>query len=179
MRRVLLPFALAAMVVLLTASFASAAKPIHEKFVIDETFTEDLCGIEVTTHLEIKGNILFFEDRLIDLSLVRATWTNEDGDWLELFAAGPAFVQEQLDGDILTITVRQAGVQERLRSSEGLTAAFDRGQIVFRVVIDLNDLEDPEDDVFLSFEIVFQAGPHPEADSDFALFCQVVHDVLG
>jgi len=50
---------------------------------------------------------------------------------------------------------------------------------VLRDVIDLNDLEDEEDDVFVSSEILFQAGPHPEADSDFALFCEVVHDVLG
>jgi hypothetical protein len=66
-----------------------------------------------------------------------------------------------------------------VRSSDGLTPAFDRGRAVIREVIDLNDLEDEQDDVFLSSEILFQAGPHPEADSGFELFCEVVVDVLG
>lgn len=52
------------------------------------------------------------------------------------------------------------GVQQRLRSSDGITAAFDWGQITFRLVVDLNDLEDPEDDVLISSEVLLQAGPH-------------------
>ena len=179
MRRVLRPLLLTALVLLLSAQVALGAKPIHEKFVVDETFEDNLCGIEVVTRLQVKGNVLIFEDRIKDVSQIRLTWTNADGDWLENFIAGPAFIEEQLDGDILTFTFRLAGIQERLRSSAGLTAAFDRGQITFRDVIDLNDLENPEDDVFLSSEIISQAGPHPEADSGFTLFCDVVQDVLG
>ena len=179
MRRVLTPLALATMLVLLTAQAALAAKPVHEKFRIDETFSETLCGVAVTTHLEIKGNVLHFEDRTIDVSQIRVTFTNAGGEWLELFATGPAFVTSELDGDIETVTIRQAGVQERLRSAEGITPAFDRGQITFQVTWDLNDLEDPEDDVFLGFEILSVHGPHPEAESGFELFCEVVQDVLG
>ena len=179
MRRVFSPLLPTVLVLLFSAQLALAAKPIHENFVFNDTFTEDLCGIEVTTQVQVKVNSLSFEDRFMDLSVVQVTWTNDEGDWLQNFAAGPGFLEEQLDGDILTITERHAGVHERLRSSTGLTAAFDRGQIVFRIVIDLNDPEDFEDDVLLSFETLFQAGPHPEADSDFALFCDVVHDVLG
>ena len=146
---------------------------------MDETFTEDVCGITATIRTEARGSVLVFADRTIEVSLVRVTITNDEGDWLRNFVAGPVFIEEQLEGDILTITLRFAGVHSKWRSSEGLTPAFDRGQIIFRDVIDLNDLEDPEDDVFLSSELLFQAGPHPEADSDFALFCEVVHDVLG
>jgi len=178
MRRVLRPLLLTALVLLLSAQVALGAKPIHEKFVVDDTFEDNLCGIEVVTRVQVKGNVLIFEDRITDVSQIRLTWTNADGDWLENFIAGPAFIEEQLDGDILTFTFRLAGIQERLRSSAGLTAAFDRGQITFRDVVDLNDLENPEDDVFLSSEII-QAGPHPEADSGFTLFCDVVQDVLG
>ena len=179
MRRVSGPVLAAVLMLLLTAQAALAARPIHDRFAVDETIAEDLCGVEVMTHIAVKGNVLVFADHAVDLSLVRLTFTNADGDWLENFVSGPVFIQEQLDGDILTITTRNAGVHERLRSSEGLTAAFDRGQISFRQVIDLNDLENPDDDVFVSSEILFQAGPHPEADSGFALFCEVVLDVLG
>jgi hypothetical protein len=47
------------------------------------------------------------------------------------------------------------------------------------ITIDLNDLENEEDDELLGFEVVSVAGPHPEIDSDFELFCEVVNDVLG
>jgi hypothetical protein len=179
MRRVLGAILLAALALALTAQLAMAAKPLHDKFTDEQTFTEELCGIPVTTHVEFSVNFLGFEGRFIDASHVRVTWTNVDGDRLELFAAGAAFGTEELVGDILTVTLRQAGVQERLASAGGPTPAFDRGQIVLQFVIDLNDLENPEDDVFVSFEVLSQAGPHPEADSDFALFCEVVTDVLG
>lgn len=179
MRRVLPSILLAALLTLASITAALAARPGHDRFTIDETFDEELCGIDVTTRIQITGNVLFFEDHLVDLSLVRVTWTNADGDWLQNFIAGPVVVTEQLDGDILTVTIANHGVHERLRSSDGLTEAFDRGQIVFRDVIDLNDLADEEDDVFLSSEILFQAGPHPEADSGFELLCETVIDVLG
>jgi hypothetical protein len=167
------------MLILLTAQLAFAAGPVHDKFVIDETFPDEVCGIDVTTHFVSKVNVLIFEDHLVDVSRLTITWTNADGDWLQNDIAGPVRITEQLDGDILTITAVNAGVHERLRSSEGLTPAFDRGRIIFREVIDLNDLEDETDDVQLSFEVLFVAGPHPEADSDFGLFCEVVEDVLG
>jgi hypothetical protein len=174
--RSLLP---AAVVLCLLAQPVAAARPTHDRFLVDETFQEELCGIEVTTHLLVKGNVLVFEDHLVDVSLVRLTHTNADGAWLENLIAGPVMIQEQLEGDLLTIVSRHVGIHERLRSSESLTAAFDRGQIIFRDVIDLNDLEDPDDDELVSSEILFQAGPHPESDSEFALFCEVVIDVLG
>lgn len=173
------PLLLAAAVLLLSAQAVLAAKPGHDRFVVDETIEEELCGIDVTTHVQVKGNVLFMESGIIDVSLVRLTWTNADGDWLQDFIAGPAFVTEVLDGDVLTITVRNAGVHQRLRSSDGITAAFDRGQITFRDVIDLNDLEDETDDELLSSETLFEAGPHPVADSGFELTCDVVVEVLG
>ena len=179
MRRVFSLLVLPVLVLLVTAQVALAAKPIHEKFLIDETFDENLCGIAVTTRLQVDVNALFFEDRVIDVSRVRLMWTNDAGDWLQNSIAGPVFNTETIDGDILTITTRHAGVHSRLRSADGLEAAFDRGQITFVATIDLNDLENHDDDVFLGFEIVSQHGPHPEADSDFELFCEVVNDVLG
>lgn len=180
MRRLSVPLLLAALVTLALAAPTAAARPEHEIFKIDETFPEELCGIEVTTTVQGNGNVLIFPDGpFVDLSTLLITWTNDDGDWLTLFFAGPASFTESLDGDILTVTSVHRGLHELLRSSEGITAAFDRGRIIFHEVIDLNDLEDFEDDVVLSFEVLFHAGPHPEADANFELFCEVVTDVLG
>jgi hypothetical protein len=180
MRRFLAPLLLATLLTLATVSTALAARPFHDKATIDDTFPENLCGIDVTTHLELNVNFLDFGDgHFVDLSQVRITWTNADGAWLSNFAAGQTNVTETLDGDILTINEVHRGVHEFLRSADGISAGFDRGQIAFVIVIDLNDLENEEDDVLLSFDTVFQAGPHPEADADFALFCEVVTEVLG
>jgi hypothetical protein len=179
MRRALVSLVLAVLAAALTTQLAVAAKPTHEKFTVDETFTEELCGISVTTHLQIKGNVLFVDDREVDLSQALITWSNSEGDWLELFFAGPDFIETQLHGDIRTVDVRIAGVPERMRSSEGLTPVFDRGLVVYQDTVDLNDLDDPDDNVLLGREVFFQAGPHPDLDSDLALFCEVVLDVLG
>ncbi|MCA1569688.1 MAG: hypothetical protein LC798_05070 [Chloroflexi bacterium] len=179
MRRVIRSVVMTSTLLLLTAQLALGARPIHEKFTIDESFSEDLCGVEVTAHVQIKGNVLIFEDRAVDVSRVKVTWTNEAGDWLQNTVSGPVFIEERLDGDILTITTRHAGVHSHLVSAAGREAAFDRGTITFVTTIDLNDLEDQDDDVFLGSEVVARAGPHPEADSGFELFCEVVNDVLG
>jgi hypothetical protein len=180
MRRPMLPLLLATLLTLATVSSALAARPFHDKARVDETSTENLCGIDVTQHLELNVNFLDFGDgHFVDASQLRITWTNAEGDWLSNFAAGQTNITESLDGDILTINEVHRGVHEFLRSADGISAAFDRGQIAFLFVIDLNDLENEEDDVLLSSETLFQAGPHPEADADFALFCEVVTEVLG
>jgi hypothetical protein len=181
MRRPVRALLLATLLTLASVSTVLAARPFHEKVKVDETTTgDDLCGVEVTTHVELNVNFFDFGDgQFRDVTQVRITWTNAEGAWLSNFAAGPASFSETLDGDILTVLEVHRGVHEFLRSADGITEAFDRGQIAFMTVIDLNDLENEADDIVLSFETVFQAGPHPEADADFALFCEVVTQVLG
>lgn len=182
MRRAAIPAIFVPLSLLLSAQVALAARPVEHILQKDDvTFQEEICGIPITTHAEVNVNLLLYEDGSVtDLSRVRVTFTNADGDWLQLFAAGRTRVQfEEDESGLLTITEWHSGVQERLRSSAGITAAFDRGRIGLVIVIDLNDPADPEDDVLVSFDVVFVAGPHPEADSDFTLFCDVFTDVLG
>jgi hypothetical protein len=90
MRRLLAAFGLAAILAVPSAAIGLAAAPDHESFKVDETFPENLCGLDVTTHVVGTGNVLMFEDHFVDLSVLHVTWTNIDGDWLTLFFAGPA-----------------------------------------------------------------------------------------
>lgn len=179
MRRVSVPLALATLLVLVTAQVVAAAEPVHDKDTVDITVSEEVCGIPVTTHLQIKENRLSFEDYVVNLSQAKITWTNASGDWLEYLATGATLVTEELSGDILTLTIRASGVWDRIRSAEGFTPVFDRGRVVYRLIIDLNDLENPVDDILISFGVLFQAGPHPEFEGDSNLFCEVVTNVLG
>jgi hypothetical protein len=76
---------LAATVVALLAfsQAALAAKPIHDKFTINETFSVEVCGVEVTTNVRVWGNIIVRSDGTgIDASRVVVTFTDADGDWV-------------------------------------------------------------------------------------------------
>jgi len=164
------------------AAPALAAKGSHEQVRVDETIPHDVvCGIDVSTHLEITGPVnVTSGGRLTDNTRVRLTFTNASGDWLVNDISGQfrQVVTDNGDGTITSIETHR-GNHERLRSADGIEAAFDRGQIVFRVVVDLNDPEDPTDDELISSEVLREAGPHPDADADFELFCEVVERVLG
>ena len=182
MRRLGAATTVAAMALVASAVPAFAAKGSHEQVRVDETIADDVvCGIDVSTHLVITGPVnVTSEGRLTDNSRVRLTFTNAAGDWLVNDISGQfrQVVTENADGTIISIETHR-GNHERLRSADGIEAAFDRGQIVFRNVVDLNDPEDPTDDELISSDILQQAGPHPDADSDFELFCEVVERVLG
>lgn len=189
MRRILLSLVTTVALLLLTAQLALAAKPVfHEVAQIDEILDppEELCGdpdtpgtgIPVTTHIQGTLNIMERSDgTFVDHSRFRITWTNAEGDWIVNDIAGQARFQPPIENPDGTVTFidQHRGVHERLRTSEGLTPAFDRGFITFITTIDFGD---PENPVLVDEEII-QHGPHPEADSGFALFCEVVTAVLG
>jgi hypothetical protein len=80
-----------------------------------------------------------------------------------------------------TITLRTAvtGVPEKLRMSDGTVAIKDVGRVVFVTVLDYNGTPtDVEDDVFISQTIESISGPHPDLESDFTLFCEVLVPTL-
>jgi hypothetical protein len=80
-----------------------------------------------------------------------------------------------------TITLRTAvtGVPEKLRMSDGTVAIKDVGRVVFVTVLDYNGTPtDVEDDVFISQTIESISGPHPDLESDFTLFCEVLVPAL-
>ena len=181
----LVTFLIASTLLVLTVALpASAGRVEGGSGHFDDTFDEVVCGIPVTTHQvgrfsflvkEMAGNSQpLFQQTLT----VRLTWTNAEGDSLSLFVAGPykdlSLVQNE-DGTT-TFTYAQSGIPEAIRDSEGNVLTKDVGRIVFA---DTWDLSDPENPIFISGGVVSVAGPHPEADSDFALFCEIFVAELG
>jgi hypothetical protein len=74
-----------------------------------------------------------------------------------------------------TITVRtaSAGLPEKLVLPDGTIVNMDVGRVVVVSVLDYNGTPtNAEDDTLLSQSLVFQAGPQPDLDSNFELFCQ-------
>ena len=155
---------------------ALAAKPVeqfHDHFT--DSFTEDICGIQVNTELIVTDNFfLYADDSFKDTSSVMATFTNpENGQSVVLSNAGQvtgtAIVDEEA-GTISFVTTYK-GLPEKIQTVGGPVLLRDAGVISF---IDTFDLETGE---FISSDVVIK-GPHPEADSDFELFCEVMTDAL-
>jgi hypothetical protein len=183
---------------LLAVGPALAGRPVFREHLsqIDDTFPETLCdpdgplgpleGIDVTTHVSGTTTITVRLDaaghELLKVTRLRQTvFTNEDGDDLILLESGQArdaSIVDNTDGTT-SFTFRVAGRPELLILPDGQKLVFDRGLIVVRDTFDFNDPLDPNDDVLVSSELLHQAGPHPEADSGFAAFCETVEQVLG
>jgi hypothetical protein len=72
---------------------------------------------------------------------------------------------------IHTIEYSTQGLNEQLRLENGRVLSLDAGYLTFR------DTFDGEES--LSGEIVVSHGPHPDTETDFAVFCEVTSTALG
>ena len=149
---------------------------------------DEVCGVPVTTTIDIINNS---QERLAhsgfplfkDTGRGTFTWTNPvTGKSVSNFFAGVSdkdlTVVNNGDG---TITLRTAvtGVPEKITQSNGKPLTMDVGRVVFVSVIDYNGTPtDTSDDVLISQSVESISGPHPELQSDFTLFCQVVVPAL-
>jgi len=149
---------------------------------------DEVCGVPVTTTVDA---IVNQQERLASSGFPlfmftghgTVTWTNPaTGKSVSLFFAGigakDLTVVDNGDG---TITLRRAitGVPERITLSNGQVVTMDVGRVVFVDVIDYNGTPtDTSDDVLISQSVESISGPHPELQSDFTLFCQVVVPAL-
>jgi hypothetical protein len=151
---------------------------------IVETIEDDeVCGVPVTTTLDI---ILNEQQRLAKSGFPlfkstgrsTVTFTNPaTGKSVTLRSTGASKDLTVVDNGDGTITVRTAftGIPEEVTLSDGTVAIKDVGRVVFVTVIDYNGTPtNVEDDVFISQSIESISGPHPDLESEGALFCEVV-----
>jgi hypothetical protein len=174
------------------ASPASAGKP--EKIVINESFPEEVCGVPVQT--TVTGHvILHIQDYIIQADdpetqndfwigviqeHVDVTFTNAAGVTLtiQVRATTQEGSLEDIGGGFWVYTYAVNGLPLKLRSGNEILI-MDRGHIVEQIVFYFGDLSTLDDDEFISHEVLSISGPHPQAESDFTLFCEVVNDILG
>jgi len=158
---------------------AFGAKPIerfHDHFT--ESFSDVVCGIPVEVEIVVTDNFFLYPDESFkDTSSFRSTVTNPvNGKSISISSAGqvsgpPPIVDEE--AGTITFVTSFKGLPEKIQTSHGPVLLRDAGIATFA---DTFDLETGE---FISSEIVFVKGPHPELDSDFALFCEVVTGALA
>jgi hypothetical protein len=79
-------------------------------------------------------------------------------------------VSGDLDG-IHVVDTAVKGLPELIKTPHGGVLSRDAGYIVFRNTFD--------GDEFISGEIIVNKGPHPNAESDFERFCEIMPEALG
>jgi FlaG/FlaF family flagellin (archaellin) len=186
MRRIVIILAAATASVLAGAGTAAPAAQAqlvdrsHER--ITNTSEAQICGLDLVSTADF---VLNQQERIArsgfplfqGIANGTQTFTNPDtGKSITNQFAGVAFkdlsVTDNGDGTI-TLRTASAGLPEKLVLPDGTIVNMDVGQIVVVSVLDYNGTPtNADDDTLLSQSVVFQAGPHPDLDSNFELFCQ-------
>lgn len=160
---------------------ALAAPPGHEHFRDVETFVDpDFCGTgqEINVSFDARVNVWISPEGAEELVRttfsVKQVFTNPDtGDSVTLSQAGQS-TEEVVSGDpagLHTVLVTTKGLPEKIQTTHGPVLTRDAGLIAILFTFDGDEL--------ISSETVVVKGPHPEADADFELFCDVMTEALG
>jgi hypothetical protein len=173
--RVLLTVLTTALVVLPAA--ALAARPVerfHDNFT--DTFSDNLCGIPVNAVATGVDNFfLYANDDFKDNASVRLTFTNPVNDKTVVISNagqvnGTSLVDEAA-GTVTFVTTFK-GLPEKVKTEHGSVLLRDAGIAVFTDVFDLDTGAPISSDVSIK-------GPHPDLESDFVLFCEVITPALS
>ena len=173
--RVLLAAAVMALVAL--PASALAAKPVakfHDNF--SDTFSDVVCGIPVDgVAVGVDNFFLYANDDFKDNASVRTTITNPANGKSVIISnasqvTGTALVDEAA-GTVTFVTTFK-GLPEKIQTAHGAVLLRDAGIAVFTDVFDLATGDLISSDVSIK-------GPHPDLESDFALFCEVITPALS
>jgi hypothetical protein len=178
--RLALCLALFAALALMPAA-ALAAPPGHEHFRDAGTFVDpDFCGTGQTINGSFEARVNVWISPEGAEELVRTTFstkqvfTNPDtGDSVTVSSAGMS-TEGVISGDpagLHTLLNTTKGLPEKIQTTHGPVLTRDAGLIAVLFTFDGDEL--------LEREIVAINGPHPEADADFELFCEVMVPALG
>lgn len=172
--RALLALAALAMIVPLSALAAKPVERFHDNF--RDTFTDVVCGIPVNgVAVGVDTFVLYDDDSFKDTASVRVTLTNPaNGKSVQISNAGQVTGTAIVDEEAGTVTFVDTfkGLPEQIKTPQGRVLLRDAGIAVFTEVFDL------ETGDLISSDVSFK-GPHPDAESDFELFCEVITGAIG
>jgi hypothetical protein len=156
---------------------ALGAKPIqqfHDHFTGSDA--GEICGIPVAIDFVVTDNFFVFADSFGDTSSAKQTFTNPVNEKSVVVSnagqvVGPPPIIDEAAGTITFLTTYK-GLPEKIQTSRGPVLLRDAGVITFAQTFDLVTGE------FISTDVIIK-GPHPEAESDFTLFCQVISGAIS
>lgn len=167
---------------------AAVAQPlVNDHNRATEMLNEEICGIQVETTVSYVDHTIGRIGRdgfplFQGSGRTNITYYNPATDLSFDYQVRGSFkdLSATDNGDgTFTLVTQNTGIPEQVTLADGTVAIKDVGRIVFSTVLDYNGTPaDTEDDEFVSQEILSISGPHPEAESDFTLFCSTVEDAL-
>jgi hypothetical protein len=158
---------------------ASAAPPEVNQF--RDVFTDtdpDFCGTGQT--VEVEGDVRITDwfsppdGPFMTTFSGTVTFTNPDTGLSVVNSFSGHSTETIISGDpegIHTVLATTTGLPEKIQTENGPVLLRDAGLIVFEITF--------EGDEFISQKTLLVKGPHPEAESDFTLFCEVMTEALG
>jgi hypothetical protein len=170
----------AATVALVTLPAAVAANPEVNHFAFSDTFSDDdFCGTGMTVDISTSGHgtEFFAPNQPVDYRQNiegNNVFTNPLNGNTVINHFANTFSALTISGDPEGLHVEEftfKGLPEVLRTNHGGVLIRDAGYIIFHQTFD--------GDEFISSEIFVDKGPHPDAESDFELFCDVMTGALG
>jgi hypothetical protein len=180
LRRALLIALVAGAAVLPARALAAAPEIFHGSF--SDAFDDVVvCGVTVDVRSEgVFTDKLFLDGdgnfvRFTSTVSGKTTYTAADGravvvQFSNLFVDGGPIIDEA--AGTITFVSTYKGLPEKVQTAGGTVLLRDAGVITF---LDTFDLATGN---FISSETQV-SGPHPEADSDFLAFCDVLTEALG
>jgi hypothetical protein len=179
--RLLLGAVLLVAVVAPTGALAIVTGPPDERFRdVGTDVDTDFCGTGETVNIafNVRGNLWVLPEDPEDFAKLtqsgKVTFTNpENGKSVLLTFAGQTtntIVSGDPDG-VHTHVYTTKGLPEKIRTVHGAVLTRDAGLIVERVTFDA-------DDAVIDYQATWK-GPHPEAASNFELFCEVMTGALA
>jgi hypothetical protein len=160
---------------------ALAANPEVNHFTFSDSVTDpDFCGTGQTVEISASGHgtEFFAPNQPVDYRNVfegSEVYTNPQNGATVVSHVAAQLSDTIISGDpegVSTHEIRFIGLTRLLRTADGDVLVGGAGYLVLHQVINA-------DGEVISTEIVVDRGPHPIAESDFALFCDFMTDALG
>jgi hypothetical protein len=173
-RLVFLSVVSAAIVAVVMPGSGVAAKPVfhsHQNF--SDTFSDGICGIPGTSVVRGVENFTLYADNTFkDTFTISQTFTaTASGKSVRIHAGNQVTGNDEPidngDGTITFITTFK-GLPEQLKIPQGPMLSRDAGVVTF------TDTFDEVTGALISRVVSGEKGPHPDLDSDFAPFCNVL-----
>lgn len=178
MRRCVLFCAVAALVAAVVPTAGVAGKVVfHEHENFSDTFSDTVCGISGTSVVQGVDNFTVYADNTVkDVFTASQTFTATDsGKSIRIHVAQQlTSTDEPIDNGDGTVTFVDTfkGLPEQLKVDNGPVLLRDAGVVTLTRIFDATTGE------FISQTVSGEKGPHPDLDSDFAAFCDVLVPAL-
>ena len=164
-------------------SIAGAEPPDRFHAHFSDTFLDvEVCPgviVDISTDVVVTERAFFDNegnfDRFMSTVSGRETWTADNGNSVRIQYSNQFLTRDPvIDEAARTITFTDTfkGLPEKIMTRQGPVLTRDAGLITFTATFDLDTGDLISQDVIIS-------GPHPEADSDFTLFCEVITAALS